>query len=266
MIFDRAFFGDAGTYTLPLTGSYTLTIGAPDNDTVGPYSFRLWDVPDPDVFDISIAEVVSVGSPGPGAGHIESPGREDIYHFEGTAGQRIFGDQLSGATTGWDWILVAPNGLSVFDRAFFGDAGTYTLPLTGTYTLTIGDPTNQTVGTYSFRILNVPDSDVFDISLGDVVSDGSPLPGAGNIESPGRQDIYHFDATAGQVIFGDLISGGTTGWDWRLVAPNGIVVFDRAFFGDAGTYTLFQTGTYTLTIGDPTNDQVGAYSFALVPQ
>ncbi len=263
-VFDRSFFSDAGTQELTRGGKYTLYLGEEGSTATGPYTFQIWDVPDPDTFAIAIGDIVSDGVPGPGAGNIESPGREDIYTFDATAGTRIFADLLAGGGLPWDWRLEAPDGTVIFDRSFFSDAGTYLLPQTGTYELRIGELDSDDSGTYSFRLWDVPDPETFTIDIGDVISDGMPAPGAGNIESPGSEDIYSFDGVAGQSILGDVLAGGSLSLDWRLEAPDGTVVFDRSFFSDTGPHVLPQTGTYVLNVGDPDSDHFGTYSFQLV--
>ena len=138
-------------------GTYTLTIGDTTNDHVGTYQFQTWNVPSPDTFAISIGDVVSNGSPGPGAGNIETPGVFDIYNFEGAAGQSVLFDlQAGNAGSAIDWVLVDPAGGVVFDRLFNTDQGPLLLPLNGTYTLTIGAEDNDHMGTYQFQIVLQP--------------------------------------------------------------------------------------------------------------
>jgi len=66
---------DVGATWLP-SGSYTLTVtdGAP-----GPYAFKVWAVPNPQSFAISVNASVSNGVPAVGAGNLESPGAQDRY-------------------------------------------------------------------------------------------------------------------------------------------------------------------------------------------
>ena len=139
--------------------------------------------------------------------------------------------------------------------------GVVTLELGGTYTLSVGDEDDDHVGTYQFQLWDVPDPETFPISIGDVISNGVPGAGAGNIETPGVFDIYTFTASAGQTVLFDIQSGATGGLDWRLEGPGG-TVFDRSFSGDR-TETL-AGGSYTLTIGNEDNDQVGTYQVALM--
>ena len=60
------------------------------------------------------------------------------------------------------------------------------------------------VGTYSFTLRLAPEPQNFTIAIGDTVSSDVPEPGAGNLEAPGAQDVYSFDALAGQQVVFDV--------------------------------------------------------------
>ncbi|MBL9138502.1 MAG: Ig-like domain-containing protein [Verrucomicrobiales bacterium] len=262
-VFTAGFFFDQGSIPLVKGGTYTLTVGNERTDFVGAYRFRLLNVPVAQRFNIAIGDTVSNGVPGAGAGNIETPGVEDVYTFTATPGQVVYFDLLSGGSAAIQWRLVDSTGAQVFQEGFFFDPGTVTLTNGGNYTLTIGNPKNDYVSTYSFRILNVPPPNVIPLALGDTVSNGIPAAGAGNIETPGALDVYTFTALAGQVVFFDLLEDGRASWGWRLVDETGVEVFNQGFFFDAGERTLTRGGTYTLTIGNPRNDATGTYRFQI---
>ncbi len=259
--------GDAGVYTLTTGGTYILAIGEGGSTATGAYQVQLWDVPPPDVFAISIGDVISDDVPGPGAGNIESPGAKDIYHFTATPGQSVFFDtQAQSGLSLMNWSLVDSLGSQLFSTCLgCGDPGVFSLTQGGVYTLTVGEPHNDQVGTYQVQLWNVPPPQTFDIAIGDTVSDGVPGPGAGNIESPGVNDIYHFTATPGQSVFFDVqAQSGLSQMDWRLVDSLGAQLFSTCLgCGDPGVYTLAQGGIYTLTVGEARNDQVGTYQVQL---
>jgi predicted secreted protein len=222
-LFD-SFVGDRQV-TLPATGAYTLTVGGNGIDDTGTYSFQLLDAATADEFTIGFGDTVSDGVPAPGAGNLEAPGAVDHYRFDAAAGQTVIVDALVGNTTVVRWSLSAPDGSTVFD-AFFVDQEA-TLTETGTYTLTVEGLQITSTGTYSFQLLAAPPIvDEFTIAFGDVVSDGVPEPGAGNLEAPGAVDRYNFDATAGQLAIIDVLGGSTTDFAWRLTAPDGSTAFD----------------------------------------
>lgn len=245
---------------LPQTGSYMLTVSGNGIDDFGLYSFRLLAVGTLQVFNISIGDTVSDGVPEPGAGNIEGPGAVDVYHFDGIAGQEVIFDWLSGANVILGWQLDAPDGTILFDSVLADYQEI--LPQTGTYTLTLSGNGIDDFGLYSFQLLNVPpDPQQFAISLGDTVSNGIPLPGAGNLEVPGAVDVYTFDAVAGQEVIFDYLSGSNVMIGWRLDAPDSTVLFDSVL----ADYQLIlpQTGTYTLTVRGNGFDNFGLYSFLL---
>ncbi len=145
----------------------------------------------------------------------------------------------------------------------------HTLEQTGTYTIIVGDDSDPGTGTYSFKLWNVPAPDQFAIAIGDTVSNGVPAAGAGNIETRGVRDIYTFNATAGQKVYFDLldVAEDLQNVNWRLVSPDETVIFDRILNCcggvDPGEYTLEQTGTYTIIVGEDYDPGTGTYSFEL---
>src|SRR5690606_28413591 len=114
------------------------------------------------------------------------------------------------------------------------------------YSLTVYGTSPTVVGTYSFRLLAVPPAQQFAISFGDMVSDGVPAAGAGNIESPGAVDVYSFEGQAAQTAVLDAISGPTSGLRAILTAPDGTELLN-AIYTDQQVL-LPETGTYTLAV------------------
>jgi predicted secreted protein/uncharacterized protein YdeI (BOF family) len=271
VVFERSFFyEDEGPFVLDQTGTYRLIVGGESRIAeTGTYQLKLWDVPAPDEFTISIGDVVSDGVPGAGAGNIETPGVRDIYSFSGTTGQTIYLQQLdANGLSQLDWQIEAPDGSVVFERSFFYDnEGPFVLDQTGTYRLIVGGEYGiAETGTYQFQIWDVPAPDEFTINIGDVVSDGVPGAGAGNIETPVVQDIYSFSGTAGQTILIEVLAyNGITSLPWVIEAPDGTTVMDRIFRSSSDrTVTLDQTGTYRLIIGGGQEyDDTGTYSFQI---
>jgi hypothetical protein len=249
---------------LPETGTYIVRVRGAGSADTGPYSFRLLRTPPPEPFVISIGDAVSVDDPGPGAGAIESPGATDVYTFDAAAGQGIVLDLVSGSNTSIAWRLEAPDTTELF-ATVVGDRQDE-LPLTGTYTLTLSGLGIDDIGPYAFQILDVPAAQAFTIGMGDTVSLDDPGPGAGNIESPGAVDQYRFDATAGQTVVADALTGRNTEIRWSMTAPDGSTVFDTVY-GDQQV-TVTGTGTHTLLVRGLQATRTGAYSFrvfALAP-
>jgi hypothetical protein len=249
--------------TLEHAGRYVLTIDQSRELTTGSYKVQVWNIHPPQNFAIRIEDVVGDGQPGPGAGNIESPGAFDVYTFSATPGQRVFLDLQQGAAAGPRWLLTDSAGVSVFDGFLIGDGGTVTLERGGAYTLTIGSAQNDYAGTYQIQIRDVPPPQRFAVQIGDVVSNGQPGPGAGNIESPGALDIYTLSAASGASIVLDLQQGAAAGPRWILTDSTGTAVFSGFMIGDSQPISLEQGGSYTLTIGNEQNDYSGIYQFQI---
>jgi hypothetical protein len=105
-------------------------------------------------------------------------------------------------------------------------------------------------------------TDVFQITYGDTVSDGVPGAGAGNIETSGAQDAYEFEGSTGDdVIFDSLVGSSGQFW-WLLTASDGSVLIDS--FNLDRRIVLPQTGTYTWTVRGSNATTTGVYSFRLL--
>jgi hypothetical protein len=148
------------------------------------------------------------------------------------------------------------------------DVGTVTIPTTGTYTLTVYG-FDSAVGTYTATLWNVPTPTPVAIGVGDTVSNGVPVAGAGNLETPGSSDVYTFSATAGQVVNFDGLNpcgGGFPDLRWTVKGPSNEVVFENlglsGCVADPGNRTLPATGTYTMTVFGA-NGAFAPYSFRI---
>ena len=217
-------------------------------------------------FRVAIGDDIAPGKPGAGAGAIESAGARDVYLFSGGAGQRVFFDVVQ-ADEQLSWTLSGPDGKAVFDGVGMYDSifdrpvdqGTLVLSQAGEYQLTVhGDVT----GTYRMKVLSAGDSEAVVLRLGEVVADGRPVGGAGNIESPGVRDVYEFSVEKNQRVYFDAMEG-FAGLRWALRDPDGGVVFDQVEMYDPifqrpvdrGTLVLPQAGKYGLAVygnGDAT--------------
>jgi hypothetical protein len=263
--------------TLPENGTYTLTFYVNNTGAsfIGAYSFRPRLIPPDTTFPIQIGDTISDGVPAPGAGRIEVPGAQDLYTFNGTAGQLVFCEEISvdKSLSGYlYWELNSPTGKRVFGNYFDGsNPERQTLPETGIYTLTfyVNSTTTNHLGAYSFRLRPSSQDTILAIQIGDKIADGLPATGAGRIETPGAKDIYGFQGTAGQnVIFEEInVSNAFTGHlYWELKSPTDQRVFGSYFSGDKSERrTLPESGNYTLTvyaIGTSVS-YVGTYSFRL---
>lgn len=156
-IFLESFGGfEPGAYTLTNAGPYTLTVDDRDLFSTGSYSFKLWDVPPPQEFNLNLGDPVRLNQPGPGAGRIETPGAKDLYTFQAQPGQKVSFRTLSAGPSYVDWILLDSAGQQIFGTCLgCFDPGTFTLA-GGTYTLIVGDDRESQIGDYELQITKEP--------------------------------------------------------------------------------------------------------------
>ncbi len=243
-------------FTLPATGTYTITVD-PQNQLTGTLTFVLGAVPD----NVS---TTTIGTPT--AVTIGTIGEVAVRTFAATAGQKVTlsvaGNTILGGGAGADLSVRDPNGgfvtaLSVLSAAAFHD--TFTLPTTGTYTITV-DPQIQLTGTLTFTLNAVPDN------LGSTTI-GAPT--TVTTATIGEVAVRTFTATAGQkvtlfVTSNSILDAGA-GVVLTVRDPSGgfvtaLSVLAATAFRD--TFTLQATGTYTITV-DPQNQLVGTLTFTL---
>jgi TIR domain len=146
---------EPGVQALTKGGGYTLTVGNPNNPATGTYRLQLYNVPAPNQFRIKIGDKITPGTPGAGAGVIESPGAEDIYQFSATPGQKVFFRLLEHAkgTDYINWRLVDDNGMELFNACLgCSEPAVQTLTRGGIYTLTVGNQRNPATGDYAFEL------------------------------------------------------------------------------------------------------------------
>ena len=251
-------------------GRYTLTVGANGSGT-GLYELRLFEVPPPDRFALTIGDTVQDDQPGRGAGAIDSPGAEDIFTFTAAPRERLYFRMIdhSPGAAGLRWRLTDSNGAEVFNTCLgCSEPGVQRLSKGGEYTLTVGNSTNVGTGSYRLRLTRVPDPQQFAVKLPARISSAVPAAGAGMIEVPGAEDVYVFNAAPGQQVRflsldRDQAVGGLR---WRLLDHNGNEVFNTCLAcSDPGEQRLTAGGRYELIVGDMGSAATGAYSIAVEP-
>ena len=251
-LFSSFFNNVEGRIVLPDAGVYRVRVFTDGTvaSRTGAYSFRLLPIPPDQTFPLTIGQVVSEGVPAPGAGSLEVAGAEDVYTFDATAGDLVFFESLSQAATfqqNLRWQLNRPNGLTLFSSFFSNTQGRTVLPETGKYTLRIftsGTDTSWS-GNYSFRTLPITPDQTFAYTLGTVVTNGVPAPGAGMIEDPGTEDLYTFSGTEGQIVFFESLTQApafANNLRWQLLRPNGLTLFSSFFSKTQGRTVLPEAG------------------------
>ncbi|MGC5015296.1 serine/threonine protein kinase [Streptosporangium sp. DT93] len=222
-------------------------------------------------FQIALGDLLTKDRPAAGAGNIESPGAQDVYEFTAEKGQKIFLDARESAPN-LNWILYDPEESIVFGGTGMNnefsqmpeDQGPHTLAFDGTYQLVVYGKADA-VGTYRAKLWSVPSQETVTLRLGEQISDGQPAAGAGNIETPGAQDVYEFTAEKGQKIFLDARESAPN-LNWILYDPEESIVFGGTGMNnefsqmpeDQGPHTLAFDGTYQLVVYGKA-DAVGTY-------
>ena len=196
------------------------------------------------------------------------------YNFTLAQDALVYLDVLHSATSSQSiyWSLNGAAGNYVSGRNFAAsNAGSYSsgsglvfsLPAGG-YNLEIdGDFSNGE--TYSFRLL-----DVADAGLTDVNALALDTTTSGTLDSPAREaHAYRFDAVAGQSLdFDSLTSTAHADARWRLIGPDGTIVFTQPLTTDQTGIALSAAGTYSLLIEGGTTDtsSTRSYSFQVIDQ
>ena len=254
-----------GTQTLRKGGKYVLTVGSRDDPATGVYRFKIFNVPPPHEFPIKVGDMIKENVPGPGAGNIESPGAENIYKFTAAAGQRVYFHMFEHdkSMDYLRWKLSDPDGAEIFNNCLgCNTPGTQTLRKGGAYVLKVGSQNDPSGGIYRFKLFNVPAPHEFSIKVGETVRENVPGPGAGNIESPGAEDIYKFAAAAGQRVYFQMLEyeQGMAYLKWRLTDQDGTEIFNTCLgCGTPGAQTLRKGGAYTLRVGSESDPSTGVY-------
>jgi hypothetical protein len=256
----RSFTGsDASSISNPvlnlLAGNYTLTVAATSDHTAS-YSFRL--------SDFASATSITLGNPIQGT--LSSGTNTDLYKFTAVAGDQIALNRaaLNGGSP--YWRLIDPYGVVTYAGSF-GNSGTLTLPLAGTYTLlfegqiSANGATDYTFNVSSVGHVNIAPPTGTTLALGALTS--------GSISTAGQQNSYVFTISNPINLYFDSLSNNGS-LLWSLIAPDATIVSNRAFtFSDSGNIgssspilNLVAPGTYQLVV-QGSGSATGSYSFRL---
>jgi large repetitive protein len=205
---------DVQAFTLAQTGRYTLLVEG-RRDAGGDSSYSL--LVQPVLVKTSAYAMGSVV-----AGNIATPGASDRYTFT-LSGPRslVFDSRLNSST--FKWSLSGPLGDVVAGRNFadsdsddFRASPLLLLPA-GDYTLTV-DPDRDVTGNYGFRLVDLASAvDATAIDLDSEV--------AGTLDPGSATHFFAFEATAREQLRFDLISESRNTPFWRLIGPDGRVLF-----------------------------------------
>jgi predicted secreted protein len=174
--------------------------------------------------------------------NLVQPGDQQFYTFNGSAGQRIYIDSLTGVYLNISMYLYSPAGVYIGSANLASDFGPMTLPISGTYLLQIYG-SGDTVGPISLRIL--------DLNAQPELPLNSDLVGT---LAPNQALVYKVTGTAGEQLYFNAKGGSGNGASWTLFGPNNVQVTG------AGNYlisdfeqTLPYGGTYALVLSAGNN-------------
>jgi hypothetical protein len=229
-----------------------------------------------------------------GAGDIEQPGGQDIYVFTGRKEQYVRVEMDGAAFSSGDrclrWSLVDPKdelvlGNEEAHRCESFTSGTVTLATPGTYRLEVVGSGSAT-GAYRFEVSSAVPQD-HSLRIGAKVAPAMP-DGAGNLETPGAADRYHFSIPRPTDVYVDTQtdckepapSDGGIGiardLSWTVLGPDGRPIHNPAsdrplkdwFTGcdqDVGRLRLPKAGDYTILVDRRAQGEnsTGVYAFQL---
>ncbi len=242
---------DRGPMLLDQTGIWKIHFRSP-SATLPKYTFRIWNVPDPDVYESPFGELM--------LGNIESPGRQDIFQFRGYAGQQIYIDFQQNNT--WvEWQFRRPDDSTMATASAFLisqlDSSPITLPVDGLYSL-ITNARLDSLGEFQFRIFDITPAAPTQIELDQIVT--------GSLNQPGRQIKWTVDALAGERLKLDVLYNESGLMAWTISTPSGQTLFQNAA-ADQETGLLSESGRYTITVDQSPavhTDATGQFSFRMI--
>ena len=232
--FSRDVNRDIDPLTLGETGTYQLIVDG-NGSTTGDFSFRF--------LDANIATTIDFNTTVEGT---VEPNTPTLFSFEGTEGQTLL---LNSELFGLNYRVYSPS-----NEFIAGVGSEFIIPGDGTYLIveTRSSSNNQPVD-YRFSVIETNSIDAA-LTIGETVE--------GSIENIGDRIIHNFDATVGQKLIYDGISGDSN-IDVEFISPAGQSLF--GFFNpnvnsDRDPLTLKETGTYQLIV-DGNGSTTGDFSF-----
>ncbi|MBN8490904.1 MAG: LEPR-XLL domain-containing protein, partial [Burkholderiales bacterium] len=227
---------DVAVRTLAATGRYTLLVEGRRN-AGGDSSYSLAVQP---VVVNSAALTLGAAV----AGNIATVGGTDRYSFSLSEARTLVFDSRLNSTT-FKWWLRGPTGDIVSGRNFAdSDSADFNAnPLLalgpGDYTLTV-DPDRDATGAYGFRLVDLA-------AAGDVPTIALDSEVAGTLDPGSSTHFFAFDANAREQLRLDLISESRNSAYWRLIGPDGKVLFGPAVTDDR-VVTIPVSGRYVLLL------------------
>jgi RHS repeat-associated protein len=239
--FNKQFGSSDLEVKLPGDGTYTLMIGGKTNViTTESFQFRV-TTPQPLTLGSSVSGAISVA------------GKQDIYTFNGTPGQRLFFDSLIGSSN-IVAKLYSPSGVEVTSVSTLADS---TQPLSlnesGNYRFVVSGNNNAT-GSYNFRLVDLETVSTLTLNT----------PVTGRIDPGAEVDFYQFYAPLGQKFNFDLTAPQWTNANWVLYGPNNAAIATPSSTSPDFEVTPEKAGTYVLAIRGSSSTPID-YNFKVIP-
>jgi hypothetical protein len=245
----------------------TLVVSVPEDILPGEYKFKLASDIISDLAGNSLAEAfnlnltkrpfsVPLGLGETIKGTIFEPGEDEVYTFEGTAGQRLYFDGISNnADSSLDVKLVSPSGNDVDDFYYYynnvaSDRESFSLIETGTYQLVVEDYYGTGTGDFSFRLFDLDTAENLEF---DTEIDGTLTTGT-------ETDVYQFTGTKDQRLF--FKDEGSQSNIYYRIYNSANQYVDSGSWSDR-EIVLPGNGTYFLALQGYNNEATN-YSFTMV--
>jgi len=242
------------TFTLPVTGTYTILIN-PQQYT-GNLTLSLYNI-------VDASGTISPG--GPSVPIVFSvPGQNGSLTFTGTQGQRVSLLVINVTTTGsvsHTITFYKPDGTSlatIQEIRINSFLEAQTLPASGTYTI-IANPSDSATGNWTLTLYNVaPD-------VTGTITPGGASVGI-SVTSPGQNGRPTFNGTIGQRVSLNVTGVTITTTYLSISKPDSTNLVSQAFVSVSGrfidTLTLPANGTYTILV-DPSIQYTGNMTLTL---
>ncbi len=228
-VFSVSETGDAGPFTLPSSGTYTLNVRGPGGAS-GNFNFRLLDLTTSPTLPLN--SVVS--------NTLAAPYQTDVYQLAGTAGQRLYYDSQLSASVNIQLRLMGPDGQTPFTGNVYYDLGPSTLPFSATYYLFLQSGVSSSPN-YVFQILDLGSQPALPLNL-DLT---------GTLEA-NTSAIYQLAGTGGEKLYFNGKGASAGGGSWYLYGPNNLYVNGANLSGDF-EQTLPYPGNYALVLNAANN-------------
>ncbi len=237
--------GDIGRVEFATGGDYQIRVYS-TGDAGGQYSVTREDSrPD---------RQLTIAPDQPINGDIDLPGAQDVYSFSVEAGDVAYFAAADCTDTDLQWVVEDPNGAPQAGAAVIcGDVGRVQFAVGGDYQARVYSVEGAT-GAYQITWQTSRPDASFDITPGGT--------GRGDIDLPGAQDVYSFDAAAGVVAFFAAEEGcDDNDMYWTVEHDDGSVMASTSVMcDDIGRVAFVDAGRYRVRVYS-VDGGTGSYSF-----